>query len=178
MRPLFAFSFGEETKRSTVQSSMKTRPLVRQPAQRRTSSTNEHFHSVFEVFSLCLLCTLSSLYTLWVRVSNTYIPCYLISSLSAWMNPVIYNYINRSFRREFYALYPCCCRLPSSRFSAAALSRTEMPSTIVRNSHRQGLRSIPEDPSSLFAPSSNRSSTRYVTFAERRNERVNTTRSD
>ena len=96
------------------------------------------------------------------------IPCYLISSLSAWMNPVIYNYINRSFRREFYALYPCCCRLPSSRFSAAALSRTEMPSTIVRNSHRQGLRSIPEDPSSLFAPSSNRSSTRYVTFAERR----------
>ena len=25
------------------------------------------------------------------------IPCYLISSISAWMNPVIYNYINRSF---------------------------------------------------------------------------------
>ena len=36
------------------------------------------------------------------------IPGYLISSLSAWMNPVIYNYINRSFRREFYALYSCC----------------------------------------------------------------------
>ena len=40
------------------------------------------------------------------------IPCYLISSLSAWMNPVIYNYINRSFRREFYSLYSCC--LPKS----------------------------------------------------------------
>ena len=40
------------------------------------------------------------------------IPGYLISSLSAWMNPVIYNYINRSFRREFYALYSCC--LPAS----------------------------------------------------------------
>ena len=40
------------------------------------------------------------------------IPCYLISSLSAAFNPVIYNYINRSFRREFYALYPCCCPVP------------------------------------------------------------------
>ncbi|CAF1033049.1 unnamed protein product [Didymodactylos carnosus] len=36
------------------------------------------------------------------------IPSYLITSLSAWINPVIYNYINRSFRREFYALYSCC----------------------------------------------------------------------
>lgn len=35
------------------------------------------------------------------------IPSYLISSLSSWFNPVIYNYINRSFRREFYALYSC-----------------------------------------------------------------------
>ena len=96
------------------------------------------------------------------------IPCYLISSLSAWMNPVIYNYINRSFRREFYALYPCCGRLSSSRSSAAALSRTDMPSSIVRNPHRQGLMSIPEDPSSRLAPSSNRSSTRYVSFAEQR----------
>ena len=42
------------------------------------------------------------------------IPCYLISSLSAWINPVIYNYINRSFRREFYALYACCFKRPSS----------------------------------------------------------------
>lgn len=40
------------------------------------------------------------------------IPCYLVSSLSSWMNPIIYNYINRSFRREFYALYSCC--LPRS----------------------------------------------------------------
>ncbi|CAF1403421.1 unnamed protein product [Didymodactylos carnosus] len=36
------------------------------------------------------------------------IPCYLITSLSAWINPIIYNYINRSFRREFYSLYSCC----------------------------------------------------------------------
>jgi hypothetical protein len=42
------------------------------------------------------------------------IPCYLISSLSAWINPVIYNYINRSFRREFYALYSCCFNGSSS----------------------------------------------------------------
>ncbi len=42
------------------------------------------------------------------------IPCYLISSLSAWINPIIYNYINRSFRREFYALYSCCFNVSPS----------------------------------------------------------------
>ncbi|CAF0906339.1 unnamed protein product [Adineta ricciae] len=42
------------------------------------------------------------------------IPSYLISSLSACLNPVIYNYINRSFRREFYSLYSCCFTVSSS----------------------------------------------------------------
>ena len=64
------------------------------------------------------------------------IPCYLISSLSAWMNPVIYNYINRSFRREFYALYPCCFRFSSSSLSSGATAEpttnTELPSTMSR----------------------------------------------
>jgi hypothetical protein len=52
------------------------------------------------------------------------IPCYLISSLSAWINPVIYNYINRSFRREFYSLYSCCFNVSSSSFTTT--SRNEI----------------------------------------------------
>lgn len=48
------------------------------------------------------------------------IPCYLVSSLSAWINPVIYNYINRSFRREFYALYSCCFPVVSSSLNSTS----------------------------------------------------------
>lgn len=62
------------------------------------------------------------------------IPCYLISSLSAWMNPVIYNYINRSFRREFYALYPCCFKV-TSPVSSVSLAETK-PEINVLDSER------------------------------------------
>lgn len=51
------------------------------------------------------------------------IPCYLISSLSAWINPIIYNYINRSFRREFYALYSCCLKSSTRGTSTSPSTR-------------------------------------------------------
>ncbi|CAF1272531.1 unnamed protein product [Adineta steineri] len=54
------------------------------------------------------------------------IPCYLISSLSAWINPIIYNYINRSFRREFYSLYSCCFK------GSSTTSRKESTSIILK----------------------------------------------
>jgi hypothetical protein len=59
------------------------------------------------------------------------IPCYLISSLPAWINPVIYNYINRSFRREFYALYSCCFKVSTST------SRKELTSVEPRRQRRE-----------------------------------------
>jgi hypothetical protein len=92
------------------------------------------------------------------------IPCYLISSLSAWMNPVIYNYINRSFRREFYALYPCCCKLPSS--SSSGSSRTEIGSVIGKRPQRHEPRDIEENASVLLPRTMNKLGTRFVTFAD------------
>ena len=94
------------------------------------------------------------------------IPCYLISSLSAWMNPVIYNYINRSFRCDFYALYPCCCRLtraPSSTFTnASSISRIHQSTIRGRRSERFQKRESDD------IPHVNRtaSETRLVTFAQ------------
>jgi len=60
------------------------------------------------------------------------IPCYLISSLSAWINPIIYNYINRSFRREFYSLYSCCLKV-----SPSSISRKELTSMPSKRNHRE-----------------------------------------
>jgi hypothetical protein len=59
------------------------------------------------------------------------IPCYLISSLSAWINPVIYNYINRSFRREFYALYSCCFNVSSSSSSSSLSFNSRKELTLI-----------------------------------------------
>ena len=61
------------------------------------------------------------------------IPCYLISSLPAWINPIIYNYVNRNFRREFYALYPCCCNVESSSTAV----RKEIVSVLAKRSQKQ-----------------------------------------
>ncbi|UJR21262.1 hypothetical protein I4U23_024357 [Adineta vaga] len=86
------------------------------------------------------------------------IPCYLISSLSACMNPVIYNYINRSFRREFYSIYSCCFNVRSSSTSEAAISRKELTSlrTKRRPSDLSRINRIPTnlEPRSPFKPSS------------------------
>lgn len=96
------------------------------------------------------------------------IPCYLISSLSAWMNPVIYNYINRSFRREFYALYPCCCHLTrrssSALPSASSMSRIN-PSTM-RGKHSEKLFKKEADESQVI---NRANSARFVKFAEPEN---------
>jgi hypothetical protein len=97
------------------------------------------------------------------------IPCYLISSLSAWMNPVIYNYINRSFRREFYALYPCCFKVPSSS-SSSIISRTEMQSTITKRIQRQKAKEIEDNPNALLPRTPSKSGTRLVTFADGENK--------
>jgi hypothetical protein len=96
------------------------------------------------------------------------IPCYLISSLSAWMNPVIYNYINRSFRREFYALYPCCFRLTTTTTSSSFVSsRTDMPSVITaKRIQRQELREIEDNTNVLIPRSMNKLGARFVTFAD------------
>jgi hypothetical protein len=93
------------------------------------------------------------------------IPCYLISSLSAWMNPVIYNYINRSFRREFYALYPCCCKSTTSS-SAVVSSRLEMPSVITKRIQRQEPKEIEDNIGVLITRPMNKSGARFVTFAD------------
>jgi hypothetical protein len=93
------------------------------------------------------------------------IPCYLISSLSAWMNPVIYNYINRSFRREFYALYPCFCRVTASS-SLATVSRTEMPSIIGKRIQREKAKEIEDNTNVLLSRPTHKSGTRLVTFAD------------
>ncbi|CAF0753760.1 unnamed protein product [Adineta steineri] len=103
------------------------------------------------------------------------IPSYLISSLSAWMNPVIYNYINRSFRREFYALYPCCYKLASSSSSSSSsstkstttASRAELTSVIPNRLDKQQLNDIDEEDASVILPrTTNKSTTRFVTFAD------------
>ena len=93
------------------------------------------------------------------------IPCYLISSLSAWMNPVIYNYINHSFRREFYALYPCCFKSKSSG-ATSDCSRTELPSFVVRKQQRQELKDLEENPTAFVPRTTNKLATRIVTFAD------------
>lgn len=96
------------------------------------------------------------------------IPCYLISSLSAWMNPVIYNYINRSFRREFYALYPCFFKLKSSSSSLAdhVAEITEMGSIRAKRTPIQARRDIQEN--SFVSPplKSNKSVVRSIMFAD------------
>jgi hypothetical protein len=100
------------------------------------------------------------------------IPCYLISSLSAWMNPVIYNYINRSFRREFYALYPCCFKVASSSSlsSPSIISRTEMPSMIGKRIQRQKTKEIEDNTNFLLPRTTNKSGARLVTFADGENK--------
>jgi hypothetical protein len=81
------------------------------------------------------------------------------------MNPVIYNYINRSFRREFYALYPCCCKSTTSS-SAVVSSRLEMPSVITKRIQRQEPREIEDNIGVLITPPMNKSGARFVTFAD------------
>jgi hypothetical protein len=99
------------------------------------------------------------------------IPCYLISSLSAWMNPIIYNYINRSFRREFYALYPCCYRLATSVSSSSMnfrSNRTQLPSIMkTKSTRQQDLRSTVENLSMPIMNSKRKLGTRVVSFADR-----------
>ena len=89
------------------------------------------------------------------------IPCYLISSLSAWMNPVIYNYINRSFRREFYALYPCCCRI-----KASDAARTDTPASPVNRSPGQKAANMQDNATVVLSRPINKAGTRLVTFAD------------
>lgn len=89
------------------------------------------------------------------------IPCYLISSLSAWMNPVIYNYINRSFRREFYALYPCCCRI-----TASDAARTDTPAPVKRIPSQKAAAVTQDHPTVVFSRPINKTGTRLVTFAD------------
>jgi len=93
------------------------------------------------------------------------IPCYLISSLSAWMNPVIYNYINRNFRREFYALYPCCCKLTRSSSSSVS-SRIEMPSIKAKRTQRQDPRKLEDNANVVLTHPINKSEVRVVPFAD------------
>ncbi|CAF0819015.1 unnamed protein product [Rotaria sp. Silwood1] len=104
------------------------------------------------------------------------IPCYLISSLSAWMNPVIYNYINRSFRREFYALYPCCCKLTSSLSLASSIDkRTAIPTTIAtKRTQIQTLRDIQENTIVPLSHSKSKLEARFITFADRDTECTST----
>jgi hypothetical protein len=95
------------------------------------------------------------------------IPCYLISSISAWMNPVIYNYINRSFRREFYALYPCCFKLTRTLSTSSSVSsRTEMPSFVAKRTQKQKPREIEDNASVLLPRQMSKSGVRFVTFAD------------
>ncbi len=88
------------------------------------------------------------------------IPCYLISSLSAWINPVIYNYINRSFRREFYALYSCC-------FSGSSSTITMRKNTteIEPKRHRQDMSTVDFTTASSIRRSTGKSGDPMVSFA-------------
>ncbi|CAF2411447.1 unnamed protein product [Rotaria sp. Silwood2] len=87
------------------------------------------------------------------------IPCYLISSLSAWFNPVIYNYINRSFRREFYALYSCFFKVSSTT------SQKELTETVPKR-YRQGTLNIEESNISSARPSITKQGTHAVSFVD------------
>jgi len=90
------------------------------------------------------------------------IPCYLISSLSAWMNPIIYNYINRSFRREFYALYSCCLNS-----STRTLSASSMRKGIVAIGSKKYRREEPDDHDTcLDNRLTSKQTTHVVSFAE------------
>jgi hypothetical protein len=89
------------------------------------------------------------------------IPCYLISSLSAWINPVIYNYINRSFRREFYALYSCCFNVSSS----SSTSRKELTS-IAPKKHRRETTHVEEIHTTSSPRSTIKQGTHVVCFAD------------
>ncbi len=88
------------------------------------------------------------------------------------MNPVIYNYINRSFRREFYALYPCCFKVASSSSlsSPSIISRTEMPSMIGKRIQRQKTKEIEDNTNFLLPRTTNKSGARLVTFADGENK--------
>ncbi|CAF1126405.1 unnamed protein product [Rotaria magnacalcarata] len=95
------------------------------------------------------------------------IPCYLISSLSAWMNPIIYNYINRSFRREFYALYPCCCKFSSSLATSSFTStRRAAPTVTEEKLHRRTFKDIEEKSDATKACSANKSGVHIIAFAD------------
>ncbi|CAF3326165.1 unnamed protein product [Rotaria socialis] len=95
------------------------------------------------------------------------IPCYLISSLSAWMNPVIYNYINRSFRREFYALYPCCCKFSSPLAASSSMSTRKVVSTVpAAKLRRRTLKDIEEKRDASKVCSAHKSGVRLITFAD------------
>ncbi|CAF0976151.1 unnamed protein product [Rotaria sp. Silwood1] len=94
------------------------------------------------------------------------IPCYLISSLSAWFNPVIYNYINRSFRREFYALYSCFFKVSTST------SRKELTKTVLKRP-RQGTFHMEESNISSTFPSITKQGTHVVSFADEKNMLMN-----
>lgn len=91
------------------------------------------------------------------------IPCYLISSLSAWINPIIYNYINRSFRREFYALYSCCFPVSSSSLnSTSAKELTSIdPKKLRRTTNQSDVLQITSS-----RPSTGKSGVQTVSFAE------------
>jgi len=89
------------------------------------------------------------------------IPCYLISSLSAWINPIIYNYINRSFRREFYALYSCCFKISSSTSN----SRKEL-TLIGPKKHRRETTCTDEMIASSNHRSTMKQGTQVVSFAD------------
>ncbi|CAF0777602.1 unnamed protein product [Adineta ricciae] len=115
-----------------------------------------------------------------VTIYSYLICAYLISSLPAWINPVIYNYVNRSFRREFYALYPCCCRVTSSsspslpstvatsfaKTAPTVCSRAELSTVVSNKLERQQLNDIDEETSVVEPYRTNRSSIRLVTFAD------------
>ncbi|CAF0802036.1 unnamed protein product [Rotaria sordida] len=95
------------------------------------------------------------------------IPCYLISSLSAWMNPVIYNYINRSFRREFYALYPCCCKLTSLSSPPSVHARTTMPSSVItKRAPIRTLKSIEENTIVTVSRPKRKLGARFITYSD------------
>lgn len=90
------------------------------------------------------------------------IPCYLISSLSAWFNPVIYNYINRSFRREFYALYSCYFKVSSS---SAPTSRRESTTPTSKRNRREMIHNE-ESTMSTAMHSTAKQVTHVVSFAD------------
>ncbi|CAF4021134.1 unnamed protein product, partial [Rotaria magnacalcarata] len=86
------------------------------------------------------------------------IPSYLISSISAWFNPVIYNYINRSFRREFYALYSCF-------FTVATSTARRESTTFVSTRMRKGAQHLEESVTSAALLNKKKQGNATVTFA-------------